>query len=147
VLQEVLLEASQVFLEGRAGDSWDDESFFAWLSKIIENKIKNLARFHVSAQRRSVKREVPLEHDGTDQPRTAGKSPSAELVEREGSDDLRRAMDQLSPKEREVIQLVHFQKLRVMEAAERLGKTPNSTSVLLHHALKRLGEILKRRER
>jgi len=146
VLQEVLLEASKLMQGHQAGDFPDAESFFAWLSKIVDNKIKSLARHH-AAECRTLEREVRLESSESSQPiRSRGESPSAELQKEEGRASLQTAIALLPPREREVIELVHLQKLRVMEAAQRMGKTANSTSVLLHHALKRLREILKRQE-
>ena len=43
--------------------------------------------------------------------------------------------------------LVHLKKLRVAEAAEKMGKTAKATSVLLHEAISKLREILKRKEK
>jgi len=146
VLQEVLLEASRLFQEGQAGDFPDGDSFFSWLARIVDNKIRTLARHHVAAERRTIHREVRLESNEASQPVRSGESPSAELQKQEGWASLRTAIELLPPREKEVIELVHLQKLRVTEAAERMGKTPNATSVLLHHALKRLRGILKRRE-
>ena len=146
VLQEVLLEASKLVQEGQAGDFPDGGSFFAWLSRIADNKIWALARHH-KAECRALEREVRLESSESNQPyQSRAESPSAELQRREGWDSLKTAIELLPPREREVIELVHLQKLRVMEAAQRMGKTANATSVLLHHALKRLREVLKRQE-
>jgi tetratricopeptide (TPR) repeat protein len=52
-----------------------------------------------------------------------------------------------SRREREVIDLVHFQGLRVAEAAGRMGKTALATAVLLCNARKRLRGLLKGEDR
>jgi RNA polymerase sigma factor (sigma-70 family) len=146
VLQEVLLEAAQLFLEKNLAASLKDQEFFPWLSKIIEHKIKNLARFHVAAKKRAVDREVPLQGAGPLAQPSEAKSPSAEILEEERAHRLRKAIASLPGREREVVTLVHLEKLRVSEAARRMGKTANATSVLLHQALERLEAILKRKE-
>ncbi len=147
VLQESLLEASKLFLEGRGAEGSEGGDFLRWLRQIIENKVRNLRRIHVEAARRSVRREEALDRaPGAEGLRARQETPSAEVARLEASARVRRAVEKLSPREREVVTLVHFDKLRLAEAARRLGKTPGSTSVLLHGALQKLKAILKRRE-
>jgi RNA polymerase sigma factor (sigma-70 family) len=146
--QEVLLDALRLFEAGGVDPEIDKRGFLRWLAAIVDNKVKALARFHVQAQRRSVRREVPLEAglsgNGRKAPPAAGgKTASSVLMNAERRERLDRALARLSPRERQVVDLVHLQGLRVGEAAAALGKTPNATSVLLYHALAKLGEILK----
>ena len=143
VLQEVLLEASRLVPETEWA-SMGEADFYPLLTGMIDNKIRALVRFHL-AQRRAVHREVPLSPEEGDAP-GGGKTPSAELMARELSEDLERAIGELPARQQEVIRLVHLEKLRVAEAADLMGKTPNATSVLLYHALKRLGTILRGKE-
>jgi RNA polymerase sigma factor (sigma-70 family) len=148
VLQEALLEASVVFEQLPQNGLEEGDQFLRWLATIIENKVLSLARYHVRAQRRSVRREVRLPADGgiADDRRSA-RPASSLLVEEEDLMKLREALMKLSPRQREVIELVHFQKLRVREAAARLKKTPNATSVLLYDALQRLGGLLHKKRK
>ncbi len=146
VLQEVFLEASRLFLSRQDIASMDGDKFFPWLSKIIEHKIQNLTRFHVSAEKRSIAREVPFEGSFTEHAGREEETPGSGLFQSERLERIRKAMSKLSPREREVVDLVHLQRLKVAVAARRLGKTSNATSVLLHHALVKLGKILKQKE-
>src|SRR5262249_18708456 len=66
VLQDILLEATKAFQRGKAPQDLDGGGFFPWLAKLIDNRIKKLARFHVATGRRTVLREVPL--DGNEGP-------------------------------------------------------------------------------
>ncbi len=142
VLQEVLLEAAKLLVEREASTSMDGQEFLAWVARIIDNKIGNLARHH-GAERRSIAREEPIDAAGGPTRLPSGqKTPSAELAECERAEALRRAIAALPPRMREVVELVHVKKLPVAEASRRMEKTPGSTSVLLSRALARLRENL-----
>ena len=143
ILQDALLTTSRVLL--RDPEGFDEGRFFACLKSVVEKRIKALARFH-RAKKRDTKREVRLGQDGVVLPPGGARTPSEEISLTEQADRLRQAISRLSPRARDVITLVHLEKLRVAEAAKRLKKTPNATSVLLCQALAELREILKRRE-
>jgi RNA polymerase sigma factor (sigma-70 family) len=148
VLHEALCEAVQLFPAAKKGRSMAGREFLAWMGTLIDFRIKNLYRHHVRALRRSVGREVEL--DGrTNGALVAGngKTPSAELLLKEQRDRIEAAIRRLSRREREVIDLVHFQGLRVAEAAGRMGKTALATAVLLCNARKRLRGLLKGEDR
>ncbi len=134
--QEVLLEAWRVFEAQPELHSLTGDGFKKWLGRVMQNKVLSLDRYHVKAQRRSVRREERIGHrtPGT----AADRSPSAIAMTQEALAKLERAMDELTPKEQEVVRLVHLKGLRVAEAAERMGKTPGATSVLLSGALSKL---------
>ncbi|MFQ6042586.1 MAG: RNA polymerase sigma factor [Candidatus Poribacteria bacterium] len=53
------------------------------------------------------------------------------------------AIEQLSPEQREVITLYHYQGLRMREVAEKLGMTEGSVKVHHHRAMQKLKGILK----
>jgi len=98
----------------------------------------------IASRRRSVRREQRLTSSAHGRLRAPGSpTPSEILSRREQGDRIRRALLRLSPTEREVVELVHLKRWRVSEAAARLGKTTNSTSVLLSRALKKLRSILE----
>jgi RNA polymerase sigma factor (sigma-70 family) len=148
VLQEVFAEALRLVGEGKADAGMDRGAFLAWVSRIVDHRLLYLARRHVKSLRRSVSREVKLEPEADGFPGAGtGKTPSEELSELEEAERLRRACARLAPRERQVVELVYFQRLKVAEAAARMGKTPNATSVLLRKAVVKLGEFLKRKER
>ena len=74
-----------------------------------------------------------------------GETPSGVLLAAERRLEVRRALKKLTPRERQVVTMIHLKGLKVAKVAERLGKTPGATSVLLHHALVKLERILERR--
>lgn len=148
VLQDVLLDATRAFRVGTAPEDLRAENFFSWLAKMIDNRIRYLARFHVEAQRRTVRKELPFDADGC----VVGgpvdrRTPSWIYQEVENSSALREAIHRLSPRKRELIQLIYFDRLSVSQAAKELGKTPGATAVLHFQALRRLAQILQRKER
>jgi len=146
VLQESLLEASKLFLASREAAAMGDAEFIPWLRQIIENKIHNLSRTHVKGKLRSVRKEERLESNHeTNRLPAPQKSPSAEAAVAEEAARLRDAIARLSPQEKNVVTLVHLERLRLAEAAERLGKTAGATSVLLHQALQKLKTLLRQR--
>ena len=147
VVQEVLLEAFQRYLALPADAEPEGEAFLRWLAPIVTHRIQSLARFHLGAERRSLRREEDMDPvGGPDALAGLGRTPSGEVSAAEEAQRLRDAIARLTPREREVITLVHFEKLRVREAAQRMGKTPNATSVLLHEALSKLRRFLGERE-
>ena len=147
VLNESLLEAWRLYANARKRPVPGGKGFMRWLGKIIDHRVKSLVRFHLKARKRTVLRESRLDSgDGADRHRGAGRTASSILVEAEEHAELRRALLKLSPKQKLVIQLVHFEKLGVSDAAARLNKTANATSVLLYDALQKLGTILRKKK-
>jgi RNA polymerase sigma factor (sigma-70 family) len=143
VLQDALLTTSRVLLGN--DEDFNEAQFYSCLKSIVEKRLKVLARF-LRAKKRDPARESRLGVDGLQLPNLEGKTPSEEISTTEQAERLRKALARLSPRARDVITLVHLEKLRVSEAAKRLKKTSNATSVLLCQALAELRGILKRRE-
>ena len=56
---------------------------------------------------------------------------------------LRRAMDQLSPEHREIIDLVYYHEMSIAEVSEVTGIPENTVKTRMFYARKRLSEILK----
>ena len=143
LLQESLLEAANLFVRRPELLALDGEPFVRWLVEVIHKKTSNLARHHLAAERRSVRKEKPLNDASA---RTGSRTPSEIIVGAEDNAAVHRALSRLSPRQREVLQLVHFEGLKVGEAARRMGKTANATAVLHHEALVKLRTLLKNRK-
>ena len=56
---------------------------------------------------------------------------------------LRRAMDQLSPEHREIIDLVYYHEMSIAEVSEVVRIPENTVKTRMFYARKRLSEILK----
>jgi len=144
VVQEVLLETSKLYMEGRIGPFSGGAELLRWLATAIDRKIRKLARFH-AAQRRSLRRELPLEPTAAVAAgMLGGRSASSILMEGERRGEVLAALEKLSPRQRQVIELVYLRDLKLHEAAAALGKTPNATSVLLYGAMRRLARTLEK---
>ena len=68
-------------------------------------------------------------------------SPSKALRREERLSRLEKALDSLSPEQREVIALVRIEGLKIKEAAGKMNRTPNAAMKLLTRALKKLKDI------
>ncbi len=68
-------------------------------------------------------------------------------MEGEQAERINVALSKLSPWQPEVIDLVHFQQMRVGEVGRQMEKSPGATSVLLHQALNKLREVMTRQGR
>lgn len=144
LLQEALLDAGRLFECLENWSSMDGPQFVRWMTTIIEFRVKRLARFHLKAKRRGVGRESlgPPSENLVSLPGNQ-KTPSCIVMDAERDRKIEQALQGLSPRERRVIELVHFEGLKPGEAAIRMGKTAQSTSVLLCSARQKLRDALE----
>ncbi|MBK8097240.1 MAG: sigma-70 family RNA polymerase sigma factor [Planctomycetes bacterium] len=144
LVQESYLEATRQF----ASYTYQGpDSFFRWLATVAQNRLANLQRM-AAAQKRDVRREVPLAGGGSTivpgavDPRDLGPGPRTLTVGVEQAGKLDAALAQLSPIDREVIALSRVQGLSLQEIAEQLGRTRNAVALLLSRALRKLKALL-----
>ena len=139
IVQDALVQA----LAGLENFTYKDEGdFLRWLSKIAENKLRDiLDKFH--ADKRDIRREIPFKKIETN---TEGGSfgvdgplqtttPSVLFSRKEQLDRLERAIDRLKPEYREVIFLSRIERLSHEEIALRMGKSKGAVAMLLSRAL------------
>jgi len=129
VAQEILL-AVHKGLDGFQPQ--ESRSFYAWLFRVGENRIRDLVD-HFGAQKRQ-----PLEPRSFSQTSPSGAARRLEQVER-----LRRALDLLPPDYQEVIRLRRFQELECAEVARIMDRSENAVRVLYCRALKALAAEMK----
>jgi RNA polymerase sigma-70 factor (ECF subfamily) len=146
IVQEALLEAD------RRLDRYLRERpipFHAWLRQIAGDRIVDAHRLHVASQKRSVSRE----NAGGELPDESSfalarclfaddTSPSNRLIRQEDQEEIRRAIDALPPKDREVLVMRHLEQLDTAEIAATLGVTEGAVKVRLLRALVRLRRLL-----
>jgi len=140
---DVVQDALVLALDGLKDFTYRDEGdFLRWLSKIAENKLRDiLDKFH--AEKRDIRREIPFKRERTnangDSLGIAGPlqttTPSVLLVRKEQLDRLERAIDDLKAEYREVIFLSRIERLSHEEIAVKLGKTKGAVAMLLSRAL------------
>jgi len=143
VVQEVYLDANRQVLTYLREPK---VSFYVWLRGLALQRLSNLRRDHVGAQRRSVQREIflPLESSNrlARQLLAQGPSPSHDVLKSELRGRVQHALGQLRPQDREVIMMVHFEDMSSAEVAQVLGIGRTAATMRYARALLRLKEIL-----
>jgi RNA polymerase sigma-70 factor, ECF subfamily len=143
VVQEALMTASRKideFMRDRP------LPFYPWLRQLAWNKLVDLQRKHVQAQKRSLIQEDPWSSSLLDRSAnrlagrltTSGSSPSGRMLRREIRDRVRKALDKLAPRDREVLVLRHLEELSISEIAAILGLSEEATKKRQVRALERL---------
>ncbi len=146
LVQETFLEAHRHF-SGFRGQT--DAEFSAWLRSILAGVIANHVRRYMRTKSRDARleRELTVELGGTSDVLERGiaanvNTPSQEVVRREDSLKLSRALDLLPPHYREVVLLRHIEGLPFAQVAEQMGRTVESVEKLWVRALARLRYLL-----
>ena len=132
-----------------------DQPFFGWLRLVVGQRIADVHREHLAAQKRDARQEVALGHG----PAAATSaclaaclvgrltSPSQAAARNEWAAKLEAALDELDPLDREVLALRHFEELSNADAAAALGIQPAAASKRYVRALSRLKQMLEALER
>jgi RNA polymerase sigma-70 factor (ECF subfamily) len=108
--------------------------FGGWLLQIVRNRARNLARSP------AVRRAVPLDEHAP----SAGPSPVADVERQELRERLLAALAELPEQHREVVLLHDLEGWKHREIGERLGLPEGTVRSHLHHARRRLRQILGR---
>lgn len=148
VVQDVLLDAARElddYLRQRP------VPFYPWLRQLAWDRLIELHRRHLHAQRRSVKREQPLAPHLSDESAmqladrvlARQSSPSDRAVRSELRARVRAALDQLGERDREVLVLRHLEHLSTREIAAVLGISEGAVKTRHLRALERLRMLLE----
>lgn len=144
VLQEACLRGFRSF---HSFESRGPNSFYRWISELIEHVIVDLAR-HEEAQKRAAN-VISLDGEGKenrDHLKNEDPSPSTLLRREERFERLKKALEGLSEDHREVILLARIQLLPMKEVARRMGRSVDAVSELLRRALCKLKQAFGRTE-
>jgi len=130
VLQATLLKSFERIdqFEGSQG-----VSLMAWLVRIAENEIRDLADYH-QRQRRDARRNVPLSGAGKDLAVNV-RSLSSQLVLAEDALRLEAGLENLPEHYRQIIVLRKLEELAWAEVAERLQKSEDACRMMLARAM------------
>lgn len=148
VLQEAFVEISQRVAKYLAKP---DMPFFLWIRFITAQKLVALHRFHLFAKKRDVRRQQVYARAGfppatsvalVDRLAAGGTTPTQGLLRAEMRLQVEEALDRMSPVDREVLVLRHFEGLTNVETALELGIEKAAASKRYVRALERLGEVL-----
>jgi RNA polymerase sigma-70 factor (ECF subfamily) len=151
VVQDVLMEADQkldTFVRDRP------LPFYPWLRQIAKERLIDLHRRHVRAKRRSVTREQPLALGLSDESVqqlfhrlvASGTSPSGQAIREDARNQVRRALELLSDRDREVLILRHLEKMPTAEIAAVLDISEGAVYTRHLRALQRLGKLLEKHD-
>jgi RNA polymerase sigma-70 factor (ECF subfamily) len=147
VVQETLAHAAAKLPEYLQSPPVD---IYPWLRSIAWNRLIDLHRRHLSAKRRSVRREEQPGMRLSDESVVelagrlvhGGSSPSRWLVREEIRARVRKAVDGLKPQDREVLVLVYLEQLRPQEVAQITGASEKAINMRHLRALERLRAAL-----
>jgi RNA polymerase sigma-70 factor, ECF subfamily len=142
VVQETLALASR-----KMDDYLRDQPlpFLGWLRQLAVESIKDTHRRHIGSQRRSIDRET----QGVDLPDESAvylgerlmardTSPSNRMMRQERRDQVKTALTEMSPRDREILVMRYLEHLDGGEIAETLGITEGAVKVRLLRALQRM---------
>jgi len=147
VIQESFVDVARRFEAYRRSP---DMPFFVWVRYLTAQKLLEVHRRHMQAERRDVRRE----EDGANGLQATSVlmaraildrecSPSDALARKESKESLRSALEKLSETDREILLLKHFEQLSSEECAAVLGLSlPGAVSRHLR-AVTRLREVLR----
>jgi RNA polymerase sigma-70 factor (ECF subfamily) len=149
VLQEAYLDVVQQF---PAYQRRPEMPFFLWLRLVTGQRLQRVHRQHLGAGMRDAGREVALYRGALPEASSQAlaeqllgrlTSASQALVRAERQLQLQAALNELSPLDREIIALRHFEELSNAEAAEALGLSKTAASNRYLRALARLQKALE----
>lgn len=153
ILQDVYIEALkriEHYLKN------PEVSLYVWLRQIALQRMIDVHRQHLTAEKRSLRSESPMTQSpyrGAGYGSTASHSWAAQLVANQISpsqiamhdemvDRVEKTIEKMDPLDREILDLRHFEEMKNNEVAEVLGLTPAAASNRYIRALKRLKEAL-----
>ena len=124
--------------------------FYLWLRQLACERIIDLQRRHIHAERRTVHREgawqMFLSDDSVmhlaNRLMSSGTSPSGNLIRKELQERVRAALAQLAPRDREVLVLRYLEQLSTAETGTALGLTEDGVKSRQRRALERFGNLL-----
>ncbi len=124
--------------------------FYPWLRQFAWERLIQLHRFHLRAKRRSVDREelrifdLPADSEAalTERLASSAQSAGARLVEDELRGRVQAAIEELPPRDREVLVLRYLEQLSTVEIASVLGIGEAAVKTRHRRALERLRKQL-----
>jgi RNA polymerase sigma-70 factor (ECF subfamily) len=147
VVQEALADAA-VHLDEYLRDR--PLPFYPWLRQFAWERLCKLHRHHIHAQRRSINREeldMPLPDESVrylaHRLLTSGTSPSRRLIRQEQREQVRAALAELAPRDREILVMRHLEQMETPEIAAALGITEGAVRNRQYRALIRLRTLLE----
>lgn len=149
VMQEVFVDVARRVREYAETRPMD---FYVWLRFLTGQKLMELHRQHLGAQKRDANMEVSLYRRAM--PDATSISLAAQLLgtvtaplkaaaRAEAQTQLQEALNAMDPMDREVLVLRHFEALTNSEVAQMLQIKPSTATMRYMRALEKLGQIIR----
>jgi RNA polymerase sigma-70 factor, ECF subfamily len=132
ILQSTYLDVIQA-VTTFAGDDLDD--FVTWVGRLLENNIRDKRRFLDAMKRTTARQETPPDGSLVARLGFERATPSAEVAFNEDLFLFARALDHLTPDQRQVITLRKIKEESFAQVAETMGRSEEATRKLLSRAL------------
>jgi RNA polymerase sigma-70 factor (ECF subfamily) len=148
ILQDVYIDAHQRL---RHYLKRPELSFYIWLRQLTTQRLIDIHRRHLSAEKRDVKQEVSISRPFASATSASMAvllvarlaSPSQMAMQAEMVVQIEKGLEKMDPIDREVLALRHFEELRNCEVAEVLGIKEAAASNRYVRALSRLRDLLE----
>ena len=141
IAQDITSEVFFKVLKNLRQFRWRGIPFSSWLYRIATNEIANYSR---KENPKTVSLELIAEPATTDNPLTEVLEAERELEKHEDFLLLHEKISELPPKYQEVIVLRFFEKKKIKEVAQILGKREGVIKSLLHRGLGRLRILMEK---
>jgi RNA polymerase sigma-70 factor (ECF subfamily) len=148
VVQEAFVDAAKRLKDYAANPQMD---FFVWLRWLTGEKLLNLHRHHLGAQKRDARQEVSLYRRPMPEANSISlaqqllgqlTSPTQAVMRAELQLIIQEVLNAMDPIDREVLVLRHFEQLTTSETAQVLGIKRSAASKRYISALKRLKQAV-----
>lgn len=153
VIQDVMIAAYRAI---GSADFPSPQAFRRWLEALAKNRLVDLTRRHFGTLRRN-HRNLSLDQSAAAGDTGGGRirervpasdpSPSAVATRREALEALDRVLGRMRPHYRQIIRMVHIDRLSTREIAEQTGRTQEGVRKVLSRALESCRQVLQEEER
>ncbi len=122
-------------------DGEGQQTLLGWMARIAQNELRDQAVFH-GRDRRDVRQgeAIATQHGNI---AAQVQTQSTLLAQKEETQRLYDALDQLDELPREVVLLRKFEELSFREIGDRVGKSPDACRMMLARAMSRLTRLLR----
>jgi len=145
LVSETFLEAHRDFAQFHGASTGE---LRAWLRQLLLNNVANFTRRYRDTGKRAVGREVSVDRAGSSSapgpalPARDG-SPSGLATNREQSESLLNALEQLPDDYRRVIVLRYHEQLPFEEIAQRMNRSANAVRIIWSRAVRLLRQLME----
>ena len=126
LVQDTFLEAQRDFAQFRGAT---EREFYAWLTQILINRLRNTARSFRYTLKRDLDREIPIEKDLERFVSEIAKddyTPGALVAAWEEEQRVKDCMQRLSDVDRQVVILRSWEEQSFVQIGQKIGRTPDA---------------------